>query len=61
MRYPVNKAARLLINHCIKHQIGTIVFRWNQGQRQEVNLGKQTKVYIGDKRLCYGASKINQM
>jgi IS605 OrfB family transposase len=26
--------------HCLKHGVGTIVFGWNQGQRQKVNLGK---------------------
>jgi IS605 OrfB family transposase len=35
----VNKAARLVIDHCVKHHIGTIVFGWNQGQKQESNLG----------------------
>jgi IS605 OrfB family transposase len=40
MRDAVNKAARIVVNHCLKHGIGTIVFGWNQGQRQEVNLGK---------------------
>lgn len=39
MRDAVNKAARLVINHCIENHIGTIVFGWNQGQKQEANLG----------------------
>ena len=39
MRDAVNKAARLVIDHCVKHHIGTIVFGWNQGQKQESNLG----------------------
>ncbi|HEY9614562.1 transposase [Allocoleopsis sp.] len=42
MRDAVNKAARLVINHCVKNQIGTIVFGWNQGQKQESNLGAKT-------------------
>ena len=37
MRDGVNKAARLVINQCLKHQIGTIVFGWNQGNKQEIN------------------------
>jgi IS605 OrfB family transposase len=37
----VNKAARVVINHCLKHNIGTIVFGWNQGQKQESNLGSK--------------------
>ena len=39
MRDAVNKAARLVINHCLENQIATIVFGWNQGQKQEANLG----------------------
>jgi putative transposase len=32
MRDAVNKAARLVISHCIKNGIGVIVFGWNKGQ-----------------------------
>ena len=42
MRDAVNKAARLVINHCLKNNIGTIVFGWNQGQKQESTLGSKT-------------------
>lgn len=42
MRDAVNKSARLVINHCLEHGIGTIVFGWNKGQRQEINLGTKT-------------------
>ena len=41
MRDAINKAARLVINHCLKNQIGTIVFGWNKGQKQNVNMGKK--------------------
>jgi IS605 OrfB family transposase len=34
----VNKAARLVINHCLENNIGTVVFGWNQGQKQKSNL-----------------------
>lgn len=46
MRDAVNKAARLVIDHCIKHSIGTVVFGWNQGQRQEAQLGKTTQSFV---------------
>ncbi|OZH53996.1 transposase [Hydrocoleum sp. CS-953] len=46
MRDAVNQAARLVVNHCIKHQIGTVVFGWNQGQRQEANLGQVTQSFV---------------
>jgi putative transposase len=41
MRDAVNKAARLVINHCLENNIGTIVFGWNQGQKQASNLGSK--------------------
>lgn len=46
MRDAVNKAARLVVDHCIKHHISTVVFGWNKGQRQEVNLGKTTQSFV---------------
>lgn len=46
MRDAVNKAARLLVDHCIKHHIGTVIFGWNQGQRQEATLGKTTQSFV---------------
>jgi putative transposase len=42
MRDAVNKAARIVLNHCLKKRIGTVVFGWNQGQRQGINLGSKT-------------------
>jgi len=46
MRDAVNKAARLVIDHCSEHSIGTVVFGWNQGQRQEAQLGKTTQSFV---------------
>jgi putative transposase len=42
IRDAVNKAARIVLNHCLENQIGTVVFGWNKGQRQEINLGSKT-------------------
>lgn len=42
MRDAVNKAARLVIDHCIKNRIGVIVFGWNKGQKNSANMGKKT-------------------
>jgi len=60
MKDAINKAARLAINHCIENRIGTIVFGWNQGQRQEIKLGKnnQSFVQIPTARL---KERINQL
>lgn len=40
MRDAVNKAARKVINHCLKYKIGTLVFGWNKGQKNSSNMGR---------------------
>jgi len=39
MRDAVNKAVRTIIDHCENRQINVLVFGWNKGQKQEVNMG----------------------
>ncbi len=39
MRDAVNKAARLVINYCLENGIGRIVFGWNKGQKDGINIG----------------------
>lgn len=41
MRDAVNKAARIVINHCINNRIGIIVFGWNKGQKDGADMGKK--------------------
>ena len=41
MRDGVNKCARLIINYCLHHSIGNIVFGWGQGVKNKSNLGKR--------------------
>ncbi len=41
MRDAVNKAARIVINHCIDNKIGTVVFGWNEGQKDGADMGKK--------------------
>ncbi|MDF5720590.1 MAG: transposase [Rhizonema sp. PD37] len=41
MRDAVNKTARIVINHCLTNKIGTIVFGWNEGQKDRSNMGKK--------------------
>ena len=41
MRDSVNKCARLIINYCLHHRIGNIVFGWGQGVKNKANLGKR--------------------
>ncbi|MDJ0517268.1 MAG: transposase [Trichodesmium sp. MO_231.B1] len=42
IRDGINKAARIVINHCLKNYIGTVVFGWNKGQKNEIKLGKKS-------------------
>jgi len=42
MRDAVNKAARIVITHCLENRIGTVVFGWNKGQKDSINLGSKT-------------------
>ena len=42
IRDAVNKAARIVVNHCIENKIGTVVFGWNKDQKQNANMGKKT-------------------
>lgn len=42
MRDAVNKAARIVIQHCLDNQIGTVVFGWNKGQKDSANMGSKT-------------------
>ena len=41
MRDAVNKAARMVINRCLEQGIGTIVFGWNDGQKQNSDMGRR--------------------
>jgi IS605 OrfB family transposase len=41
VRDAVNKAAKLVITHCLDNKIGTIVFGWNKGHKDGVDMGKK--------------------
>ncbi|MGL6340739.1 MAG: RNA-guided endonuclease InsQ/TnpB family protein [Waterburya sp.] len=36
----LNKAARLIVNHCLEHQIGKLIVGYNPGIKQEIKIGK---------------------
>jgi putative transposase len=42
MRDAVNKAARKIVDHCLKNGIGSIVWGWNTGQKDSINMGAKT-------------------
>jgi putative transposase len=54
MRDAINKAARFIINQCLNDRVGNIVIGWNEGQKQNSNMGKrnnQNFVVIPTSRL----------
>ncbi|MGB3656012.1 MAG: transposase [Rivularia sp. (in: cyanobacteria)] len=46
VRDSVNKAARFVINHCLKNGIGNLVIGWNQGNKQNINLGRKNNYEV---------------
>jgi putative transposase len=40
MRDGINKAAKLIINHCLKYGVGTLVIGWNDGFKSNTNMGR---------------------
>jgi IS605 OrfB family transposase len=41
MRDNINKAARFIVNWCLKHNIGTVVFGWNTRNKDSIEMGKK--------------------
>ncbi len=41
VRDAINKAARIVVGHCLANGIGTIVFGWNKGQKDGADMGKK--------------------
>ena len=41
MRDNVNKAARFIVNWCLKNDVSIIVFGWNKRQKDSLNIGKK--------------------
>lgn len=40
MRDGINKAAKLIIDHCLRYNIGTLVIGWNEGFKSNANMGR---------------------
>jgi IS605 OrfB family transposase len=40
MRDGINKAAKLIIDHCIRYGIGTLIIGWNKGFKEAANMGR---------------------
>jgi putative transposase len=53
-RDAINKAARFIVNYCLEHRIGIVVFGWNKGNKDSINMGSvnnQNFVQIPTARL----------
>ncbi|WP_055076776.1 RNA-guided endonuclease TnpB family protein [Pseudanabaena sp. 'Roaring Creek'] len=61
MRDMVNKSARKVINHCLKHGIGTIVVGWNDGIKTESNMGKTNNQSFVQMPLARLKGRIEQL
>jgi len=41
MRDAVNKTARFIVNHCLANGLGTVVFGWNEGNKNGADMGRK--------------------
>ena len=41
MRDGINKAAKIVISHCLENNIGIVVFGWNKRNKDSINIGKK--------------------
>jgi transposase len=52
MRDGINKTAKLIIDHCLKHGIGILVIGWNEGFKSNANMGR-----LNNHSFCSNASR----
>ena len=61
MRDGINKAAKLIINHCLKYGIGTLVIGWNEGFKTNANLGNLNNQKFVQMPLSTLKSRVKQL
>jgi putative transposase len=61
MRDGINKAAKLIVSHCLKYSIGNIVCGWNQGFKSHVNMGKKNNQKFVQIPLGKLKDRLNQL
>ncbi|MBD2778046.1 RNA-guided endonuclease InsQ/TnpB family protein [Iningainema tapete] len=61
MRDMVNKAARIAVNHCLTHGIGTIVVGWNEGIKDGSDMGKKSNQQFVQMPLAKLKERIKQL
>jgi putative transposase len=61
MRDGVNKAAKLIIDHCLKYGIGTLVIGWNEGFKSNANMGRLNNQKFVQMPLCKLKDRLKQL
>lgn len=61
MRDMVNKSAKIAINHCLTHGIGTIVVGWNQGIKDGADMGCKSNQQFVQMPLAKLKERIKQL
>jgi putative transposase len=61
MRDMVNKAARIAVNHCLTHGIGTIVVGWNEGIKNGSDMGHKSNQQFVQMPLAKLKERIKQL
>jgi putative transposase len=61
MRDGINKAAKLIVSHCLKYSVGNIVCGWNQGFKSHVNMGKKNNQKFVQMPLGKLKDRLNQL
>nr|CUM59948.1 protein of unknown function [Planktothrix agardhii] len=61
MRDGINKAAKLIIIHCLKYGIGTLVIGWNEGFKINANLGNLNNQKFVQMPLSTLKSRVKQL
>ncbi|MGB7711108.1 MAG: transposase [Microcoleus sp.] len=61
MRDGINKAAKLIVSHCLKYSVGNIVCGWNQGFKSHVNMGKKNNQKFVQMPLGKLRDRLNQL
>ena len=61
MRDGINKAARLIVDHCVQNRIGNIVCGWNEGFKSNANLGRLNNQKFVQMPLAKLRDRIDQL
>jgi len=61
MRDMVNKSAKLVVDHCFNYGLGTLVIGWNQGIKDECNMGRRENQKFVQMPLAKLKTRVSQL